>query len=154
MKRLMRHALWVLVAGVTGCASEPPASSGGLCSQIAHFANSPVNDRVVHWVEFSADRKCTSDNSAQGTQLCQFLTTTASPDVDRQGALACLHDTMVDRYTEGQVTTVRYTARLVQQTDRNVMVRVEYPADTQVKSSLKISAVREAPRWMREVRAP
>jgi hypothetical protein len=154
MKGLTRHALWILVAGVTGCASEPPASSGDICGQIAHFANSPANDHLVHWVEYTADRKCSSDNSEQGQQLCQFLTTTPSPDVDRQNALACLRDTMVERYTQGQVTTVRYTARLVQQTDRKVMVRVEYPADTEVKSSLKISAVREAPRWVREVRAP
>jgi hypothetical protein len=154
MRSLTRHALWIAVAGITGCASEPPAISGDICGPIAHFANAPANDHLVHWVEYTADRKCTSDNSEQGQQLCQFLTTTPSPDVDRQRALECLHDTMVERYTEGQITRVRYTARLAKQTDRKVMVRVEYPADTQVKSSLKISAVREAPRWVREVSAP
>jgi hypothetical protein len=120
-----------------------------MCGQIAHFANSTANDHAVHWVELTADRKCTSDSYAPGAQLCQFLTTTMSPDIDRERALECLHDTVVDRNTDGQLTTVRYTARLAEHTERLVLVRVEYPADTQVKSSLKISAQRESARWVK-----
>ena len=147
--RLMRHALWIVVAAMTGCASEPSVVSGDMCSQIAHFANSPMNDHAIHWVELTSDRKCTSDSASYepGASLCQFLTTTTSPDIDRERALECLHDTLVDRSTEGQLTTVRYTARLAEGADRFVIVRVEYPADMQVKTSLKISSQRAVARW-------
>lgn len=147
--RLMRHALWIVAATMVGCASEPPTSSNDMCGQIAHFANSPANDHAIHWVELTADRKCTSDSDSYqpGAQLCQFLTTTTSAGIDRERALACLHDTEVDRYTEGQLTTLRYTARLAEGTDRFVIVRVEYPADSRVKTSLKISSQRAAARW-------
>jgi hypothetical protein len=139
-----------MVAAMTGCASEPAAvNSGDMCGQIAHFANSPMNDHGIHWVELTSDRKCTSDSQSYepGARLCQYLTTTTSPDIDRARALECLHDTLVDRSTEGQPTTVRYTARLAEGADRFVIVRVEYPADTQVKTSLKISSQRAVARW-------
>jgi hypothetical protein len=130
MKTPVRQVLWIAAAGLTGCASE-------------------ATDHSVHWVELTADRNCTGDSYAPGARLCQFLATTTSPDVDRARALECLHDTVVDRYTDGQLTTVRYTARLAQYTDRLVVVRVEYPADTQVKSALKISAQRESALWVK-----
>jgi len=147
--RLMRTALWIGVAALTGCASEPSTSSSDLCGQIASFANSPTNDHAIHWVELTSDRKCTSDSASYqpGARLCQYLTTTTSPDIDRDRALQCLHDTQIDRVTEGELTTVRYTSRLTEGTDRFVLVRVEYPVDSQVKTSLKISSQRAAARW-------
>src|SRR3569833_4636559 len=100
MKRLMRNAIWIVAAGLTGCASEPPlGNTADMCAQIGHFANSSQNDHMAHWVELSADRRCTGDPSSGASQMCQFLTTTSSVDVDRERALECLHDTNVERYT-------------------------------------------------------
>lgn len=143
MNRLMRNAIWIIAAGLTGCASEPQiVNAGDMCAQIGHFANSSHKDHLVHWVELSGDRRCTGDPSTGASQMCQFLTTTSSVDVDRERALECLHDTNVERYTSGDLTMVRYTARLAEYTDDRVLVRVEYPVDTRSKSSLKISAQR------------
>ena len=146
MKRLIRNAIWIVAAGLTGCASEPQTvNTSDMCAQIGHFANSSDNDHRVRWVELSADRRCTGDSSTGASQMCQFLTTTSSVDVDRERALECLHDTNVERYTSGDLTMVRYTARLAEYTDRRVLVRVEYPVGAQSKSSLKISAQRLPP---------
>jgi hypothetical protein len=116
-----------------------------MCAQIGHFANSSHRDHMVHWVELSGDRRCTGDSSTGAAQMCEFLTTTSSVDIDRERALECLHDTNVERYTSAELTMVRYTARLADYTDDRVLVRVEYPVDTQSKSSLKISAQRVSP---------
>jgi len=146
MNRLMHNAIWIVAAGLTGCASEPPTvNTSDMCAQIGHFANSSNNDHAVHWVEFTSDRRCTGDQSPGASQMCQFLIATSSVDVDRERALECLHDTNVERYTNGELTVVRYTARLAEYTDDKVLVRVEYPVSTQAKSSLKISAQRVAP---------
>jgi hypothetical protein len=146
MKTLIRNALLAVIAGTAGCASAPP-SSADICGQIARFGNSST-DHSVHWVELTGDRNCESGGYEPGVQLCQYLTSTNSPDVQVHTALECLRDTKVERYDGRDApypVTIRYTSHLTEYVDRLVLVRVEYPANSKVPSSLRISTQRITP---------
>jgi hypothetical protein len=141
MKSLIRNTLPAIAAAIAGCASVP-STSADICGQIAGFANSSSN-RSVHRVELTGDRKCESGGYQPGVQLCQYLTSTGSPDMHIRKALECLRDTDIDRYDGNDApypVTIRYTSRMAEYTDRLVLVRIEYPADTKVPASLTISA--------------
>jgi hypothetical protein len=100
---------------------------------------------LVHWVKLTVDHKCESAGYQPGAQLCQYLTSTGTPDMHRRKALECLRDTDMDRYDGKDApypVTVRYTSRMAEYTDRLVVVRIEYPADTKTPDSLRISAQR------------
>jgi len=141
MKSLLRNTLPAVAAAIAGCASVPP-SSADICGQIARFANSST-DHSVHRVELTGDRKCESGGYQPGMQLCQYLTSTSSPDMHIPKALECLRDTDMDRYDGTDApypVTIRYTSYMAEYTDRLVIIRIEYPADTKVPASLRISA--------------
>jgi hypothetical protein len=139
----MKNMLWVALAG---CASVP-ASGAEICTEIARFANSS-HDHLVHMVEITADHKCESGGYQPGGQLCRFLTSTGSPDVHIRESLECLRDTDTERYSGPDApyrVTIRYTSRMAVYTDNLVIVRIEYPADTNMRSSMRISAQRVTP---------
>jgi len=143
MKSPIRNTLLAVAAATAGCASVP-ASAADICSQIAQFANSS-HDHLVHRVVLTRDHKCESGGYQPGEQLCQYLTSSSSPDVHIRKALECLRDTDAERYDGRDApypVTIRYTSRLAEYTDRLMIVRVEYPADTKVPDSLMISAQR------------
>lgn len=136
----------VALAASAGCASVP-ASAAEICSEIAQFANSS-HDHMVHMVELTADHKCESGGYQPGDQLCRFLTSAGSPDVHIRASLECLRDTQMERYHGKDApypVTIRYTSRAAEHTENLVIVRIEYPADTNVPTSLRISAQRVMP---------
>jgi hypothetical protein len=136
----------VALAATAACASAP-ASAAEICSEIAQFANSG-HDHLVHMVELTADHKCESGGYQPGDQLCRFLTSTGSPDVHIRESLECLRDTQMERYDGRDApyrVTIRYTSRMAEYTDNLVIVRIEYPADTDVQTSMRISAQRVLP---------
>ena len=143
MKSLIRNTLLAVAAAAAGCAFEPPSTSADICGQIARFGNSST-DRTVHWVELTGDHNCEAGGYQPGVQLCQYLTSTSSPGTYIREALECLRDTDMERYDGNDApfrpATIRYTSRLAVHTDRLVMVRIEYPADTKAPASLRISA--------------
>jgi hypothetical protein len=144
MKNLVRNTVLLVAAATTGCASAPPPSSTDICQQIARFGNSS-NDRSVHWVELTSDRKCQSGDYQPGAQLCQYLTATSSPAAHIHSALECLRDTDMERYDGNDApypVTIRYTSRMALYTDPLVYVRIEYPAGTGTPSAVRISAQR------------
>jgi hypothetical protein len=134
------------LATAVGCASLP-ASAADICSEIAQFANSS-HDHVVHMVELTADHKCASGGYQPGDELCRFLTSTGSPDSHIRQSLGCLRDTEMERYGGKDApyrVTMRYTSRMAEHTENLVIVRIEYPADTNVPTSVRISAQRVLP---------
>lgn len=136
----------VALAGTAGCASVP-ASAAEICSEIAAFANSS-HDHLVHVVELTADHKCESGGYQPGDQLCRFLTSVGSPDMHIRASLECLRDTDMERYDGKDApyrVTMRYTSRMAEHTDKLVIVRIEYPADTTTPTSVRISAQRVLP---------
>ncbi len=143
MNSLVRTTLLAVAATTAGCASVP-SSPPDICGQIARFANSST-DHSVHWVALTDGHKCESGSYQPGAQLCQYLTATNSPDLHIHNALECLRDTDMDRYDGRDApypVTIRYTSRLAEFTDRLMIVRIEYPADTKAPAALKISAQR------------
>jgi hypothetical protein len=143
MRSLTRNTLLAATATIAGCASAPPPSAD-ICGQIAQFANSSTN-RSVHRVELTGERNCESGGYQPGAQLCQYLTSTGSPDMHIHKALECLRDTDMERYDGNDApypVTIRYTSDGAEYTDRLVIVRIEYPADMKVPASLRISAQR------------
>jgi hypothetical protein len=91
------------------------------------------------------DHKCESGGYQPGELLCQYLTSSSSPSAHIRQALECLRDTDAERYDGRDApypVTMRYTSRLAEHTDRLMIVRVEYPADTKVPDSVRISAQR------------
>jgi hypothetical protein len=143
MKSPIRNTVLALAAATAGCAAVP-AGAADICSQIAQFANSS-RDHRVHRVELSRDHKCESGGYQPGEELCQYLAATSSPDRHLREALECLRDTDLERYNGRDApypVTIRYTSRLAEYTDRLMIVRIEYPADTKVPASLTISAQR------------
>jgi hypothetical protein len=146
MNSRMRNMLVVALASTAGCASVP-ASAAEICSEIARFANSG-HDHLVHMVELTADRKCESGGYQPGNELCRFLTSAGSPDVSIRESLECLRDTEMERYAGKDApyrVTIRYTSRMAEHTDNLVIVRIEYPADTNMPTSVRISAQRVMP---------
>jgi hypothetical protein len=146
MNGRIRDMLMVALASTAGCASVP-ASAAEICSEIARFANSG-RDHLVHMVELTADHKCESGGYQPGDELCRFLTSTGSPEVHIRESLECLRDTDMERYAGRDApyrVTIRYTSRMAQYTDNLVIVRVEYPADTNMPTSVRISAQRVMP---------
>jgi hypothetical protein len=146
MNSRIRNTLLVTLAATAGCASLP-ASAGEICSEIARFANSS-HDHMVHMVELTADRKCESGGYQPGDQLCRFLTSAGSPDVHIRQSLGCLRDTDMERYNGRDApypVTIRYTSRMAEYTENLVIVRIEYPANTNLPTSMRISAQRVAP---------
>lgn len=148
MKSPIRNTLLALAAATAGCASvSVSASPVDICRQIAQFANSS-HDHLVHRVELTGDHKCDSGGSQPGEQLCQYLTSSGSPDMQIRHALECLRDTDVERYDGRDApypVTVRYTSRMAEYTDQLMIVRIEYPANTKVPGSLRISTQRVRP---------
>ena len=144
MKSPIRNSLLALAAATAGCASVP-ASAVDICRQIAQFANSS-HDHLVHRVALSGDHKCDSGGYQPGEQLCQYLTSSGSPDMHIHEALECLRDTDVERYDGRDApyfpVTIRYTSRMAEYTDQLMIVRIEYPANTKVPASLRISTQR------------
>jgi hypothetical protein len=143
MKSPIRNTLLAVAAAAAGCASVP-ASAADICSQIAQFANSS-HDHLVHRVVLTRDHKCESGGYEPGEQLCQFLTSSNSPDLHISKALDCLRDIDAERYDGRDApypVTMRYTSRLAEYTDRLMIVRLEYPADTKTPDSLRISVQR------------
>ena len=152
MNSRIRNLLLVALSATAGCASVP-ASAAGICSEIAQFANSG-RDHLVHMVELT-DHKCESGGYQPGDQLCRFLTAAGSPDGHIRASLECLRDTQMERYDGKDApypVTIRYTSRMAEYTDNLVIVRIEYPADTSVPTSVRISAQRVMP-FMRPRRA-
>jgi hypothetical protein len=152
MKSLIRNTLLVTAAATAACASAT-ASSADICDQIAQFANSS-HDHLVHRVELTVDHKCESGGYQPGEQLCQYLTSTNAPGMQIRQALECLRDTDMERYDGTDApypVTIRYTSRLAEHTDRLMIVRIEYPADTKGPVALRISTQRS--RAFRQPRA-
>ena len=147
MNSHIRNKLLVaLAATAAGCVSGP-ASADEICSQIGQFANA-ARDHMVHMVELTADHKCESGGYQPGDELCRFLTSTGSPDVHIRESLECLRDTDMERYAGKDApyrVTLRYTSRMAEHTDNLVIVRIEYPADTNMPTSVRISAQRVMP---------
>jgi hypothetical protein len=146
MKSPVRNTLLALATATAGCASVP-AGAVDICTQIAQFANS-AHDHLVHRVALTGDHKCESGGYQPGEQLCQYLTSSGSPDLHIRQALACLRDTDVERYDGRDApypVTVRYTSRMAEYTDQLMIVRIEYPANTKVPASLIISTQRVRP---------
>ena len=146
MKSPIRNTLLAIAAATAGCAAEP-ASAADICSQIAQFANSS-HDHLVHQVVLTRDHKCESGGYQPGEQLCQYLTLSSSPDMHIRKALECLRDTDAERYDGRDApypVTIRYTSRMAEYTNRLMIVRLEYPADTKVPVSLRISAQKVRP---------
>ena len=146
MKSPIGSTLLALAAVTAGCASVP-ASAVDICRQIAQFANSS-HDHLVHRVALTGDHKCESGGYQPGEQLCQYLTSSGSPDMHIRQALECLRDTDVERYDGRDApypVTVRYTSRMAEYTDQLMLVRIEYPANTKVPTSLRISTQRVRP---------
>jgi hypothetical protein len=145
MNSRIRNML-VALGATAGCASLP-ASAAEICSEIAQFANAG-RDHMVHMVELTADHKCESGGYQPGDQLCRFLTSTGSPDGHIRDSLECLRDTDIERYGGRDApyrVTMRYTSRMAEFTDNLVIVRIEYPADTTMPTSVRISAQRVTP---------
>jgi hypothetical protein len=143
MKSHIRNTLLAAAAATAACASAT-ASAADICSQIAQFANSS-RDHLVHQVELTSDHKCESGGYQPGEQLCQFLTSTNSPGMHIRQALECLRDTDMERYDGRDApypVTIRYTSRLAEHTARLTIVRIEYPADTKMPASVRISTQR------------
>ena len=143
MKSPIRNTLLAVAAATAGYVSVP-ARAADICTQIAQFANSS-HDHLVHQVVLTRDHKCESGGYQPGELLCQYLTSSSSPDTHIRNALECLRDTDAERYDGRDApypVTIRYTSRLAEHTDRLTIVRVEYPADTKVPDSLRISAQR------------
>ncbi|HEY6924696.1 MAG TPA: hypothetical protein VI653_14580 [Steroidobacteraceae bacterium] len=146
MNGRLRNKLLVALAATAGCVSVP-ASADEICSEIAQFANA-ARDHAVHVVELTADHKCNSGGYQPGDQLCRFLTSSGSPDVHIRQSLECLRDTDMERYDGRDApyrVTIRYTSRAAEHTDNLVLVRIEYPGDTKVPNSVRISAQRVMP---------
>lgn len=145
MNSRVRNML-VALAATAGCASVP-ANATEICSEIARFANS-VHDHMVHMVELTDDHRCESNGYQPGDELCRFLTSSGTPDGRIRESLECLRDTDMERYNGRDApyrVTMRYTSRMAEGTDNLVIVRVEYPADTTMPSSVRISAQRVMP---------
>jgi hypothetical protein len=145
MNSRIRNML-VALGATAGCASLP-ASAAEICSEIARFANSS-HDHLVHMVELTTDHKCAAGGYQPGDELCRFLTSTGSPDVHIRESLECLRDTDMERIAGRDApyrVTIRYTSRMAEYTDNLVIVRIEYPADTSMPTSMRISAQRVMP---------
>ena len=135
------------VAAASAGLASVPASAADICEQIARFANFS-RDHLVHWVALTRDHKCESGGYQPGEQLCQYLTSGSSPDMQIRTALECLRDTDAERYNGRDApypVTMRYTSRMAEHTELLVIVRLEYPADMKVPDSLRISAQRVGP---------
>jgi hypothetical protein len=146
MNSRIRSLVLVALGTTVGCASIP-ASAAEICSEIARFANSS-HDHLVHMVELTTDHKCAAGGYEPGDELCRFLTSTGSPDVHIRESLECLRDTDMERYAGRDApyrVTMRYTSRMAEHTDNLVIVRIEYPADTSMPTSMRISAQRVMP---------
>jgi hypothetical protein len=146
MNSRIRSLMLVALGTTVGCASIP-ASAAEICSEIARFANSS-HDHRVHMVELTTDHKCAAGGYQPGDELCRFLTSTGSPDVHIRESLECLRDTDMERYAGRDApyrVTIRYTSRMAEYTDNLVIVRIEYPADTSMPTSMRISAQRVMP---------
>ena len=144
MKSHIRNTLLAVAAATAGYAAGPARAATDICSQIAQFANSS-HDHLVHHVVLTRDHKCESGGYQPGELLCQYLTSGSSPDTQIRNALECLRDTDAERYDGRDApypVTIRYTSRSAEYTDRLMIVRVEYPADTKAPDSLRISAQR------------
>jgi len=139
--------LLVALAATAGAVSVP-ASATGICSEIAQFANSS-HDHLVHMVEVTADHRCESGGYQPGDQLCRFLISSGSTDAHIRESLECLKgETDMERYNGKDApyrVTIRYTSRMAEYTDSLVIVRIEYPADTNMPTSVRILAQRVAP---------
>jgi hypothetical protein len=146
MNSRIRSLMLVALGTTVGCASIP-ASAAEICSEIARFANSS-HDHLVHMVELTTDHKCAAGGYQPGDELCRFLTSTGSPDVHIRESLECLRDTDMERIAGRDApyrVTIRYTSRMAEYTDNLVIVRIEYPADTSMPTSMRISAQRVMP---------
>jgi len=146
MNSRIRNMLPVMLAATAGCACLP-ARAAEICSEIARFANSS-HDHLVHMVALTADHKCESSGYQPGDQLCRFLASTGSPDAHIRESLECLRDIEAERYDGRDApyrVTIRYTSRMAEYTDNLVIVRIEYPADTTMPTSVRISAQRVTP---------
>jgi hypothetical protein len=146
MNSRIRSLMLVALGTTVGCASIP-ASAAEICREIARFANSS-HDHLVHMVELTTDHKCAAGGYEPGDELCRFLTSTGSPDVHIRESLECLRDTDMERIAGRDApyrVTIRYTSRMAEYTDNLVIVRIEYPADTSMPTSMRISAQRVMP---------
>jgi hypothetical protein len=146
MNSRIRSLMLVALGTTVGCASIP-ASAAEICREIARFANSS-HDHLVHMVELTTDHKCAAGGYEPGDELCRFLTSTGSPDVHIRESLECLRDTDMERYNGRDApypVTIRYTSRMAEYTENLVIVRIEYPANTNLPTSMRISAQRVAP---------